>query len=290
MTIQLAVPPNLQDPSASHSTSLTESADPKIITHTRVLISTNQSPTLPTLSSLLPSPLDNSSQPEPNTNTGSRIIAALPFHPSLSNPTPIEILLRKPRPRLFFPLLSLSEPLAQVFRGTSFVEFPTVHIWSRDDWETALRDGSVAVVPPAVVDQRGMKRKSDDEIPVPESGIGSVINDQTQDRDLTTTITAADQVDTSVDLTKAEVKKPKMAPSGTGRTSGTGLLALGGYASDSDDQIDEDEDGDEEEEEEEEEVVVGGDNAMKLDDEVTVTEEDIQMMRVLGAAAAADIE
>lgn len=283
MTIQLAVPPNLLDPSASHSTSLTESADPKIITHTRVLISTNQSPTLPTLTSLLPPPLDNSSQPKPNTDTGSRIIAALPFHPSLSNPTPIEILLRKPRPRLFFPPLSLSEPLAQVLRGTSFVEFPTVHIWSRDDWETALRDGSVAVVPPAVVDQRGMKRKSDDEIPVPESGMGSVVNDQTQDRDLTTTITAADQVETGVDLTKAEVKKPKMAPSGTGMTSGTGLLALGGYASDSDDQIDED--GDEEEEEE-----VGGDNAMKLDDEVTVTEEDIQMMRVLGAAAAADME
>lgn len=192
----------------------------------------------------------------------------LPFHPSLSNPTPIDVLLRKPRPRLYFPPLETSLPVAQVLEGTSFVEFPTIQVWTKRDWEAAVGDGSVYVVPPSI-GERGLKRESESEpqddrrdqqsrsVPsIAEEGAGGSTGiHQLPPRPLA--------------KVESEVKKPKMSSTSTG----TGLLALGDYASDSD--LDSNSNPDDQEMKEE---------------EMQVTEEDIRVMRVLGAAAAADME
>lgn len=101
-----------------------------------------------TLASLLP------------TSSAADHVLALPFHPSSNHPTPIDILLRKPRPRLFFPPLTLDVMLQDAFRGMSWVEFPTLHVYSRANWEASVARGEVAIVQP-LLPTRGEKRKED---------------------------------------------------------------------------------------------------------------------------------
>lgn len=197
-------------------------------------------------------------------------MVVLPFHPSLDNPTPIDILLRKPRPRLFFPPLNPKEEIKNVFRGMSFVEFPTLHVWARDDWEKAVQEGTVAVVQPDPVPEgSGEKRKlneglpvsatNNDHLPATDSSTPSIENQQERSPIMETTRAV-----------QHEIKKPKLS------SGGAGLLALGDYESDSDDQIEEE---------------LGGDETIDGPDRnVEISEEDIRMMRVLGAAAAADME
>lgn len=120
-----------------------------------------------------------------------------------------------------------------------------------------------------------MKRKWGEPIPTPNLETGpetTVVNQETHDTDsIPATTTTVKQGMVKQAMVKQEVKKPKVT------SGGNGLLALGEYESDSDDQIEEDL-GDAGEMDEDAEV------------EVEVTEEDIQLMRVLGAAAAADME
>lgn len=212
LTIQFQIPQDLFESNTS--------SELKTINHLRVL-SAHPTQELPSLSSLLPP-----------TISSTEVTVLLPFHPSYSNPTPIDILLRQPRPKLFFPPLQIDKPLEEVFRGMGWVEFPVLRVMSRADWERELKEGRVAIVPPA-------------------EGIGRVEKRQ-------------------IDEGWAGRKKMKQDPveEVMGVVEGTpvvpmGLAGLKEYESDGD-EVDE---------------VVGEE----------VTEEDIKIMRTLGAAAAADM-
>jgi hypothetical protein len=153
LTIQLSIPESLisHTDSGSKAGSSTESLNGvKTINHLRVLFaspSQSDSEPLPTLASLLP-PLS------------SKVVLVLPFHPSIDIPTPIDILLRHPRPRLFFLPLDANITLEQAFRGMSWVEYPVIQVMSHSEWEEKMRQGSVAVVPvKKEVEGRGEKRE-----------------------------------------------------------------------------------------------------------------------------------
>jgi hypothetical protein len=165
LTIQLSIPESLisHTDSGSKAGSSTESLNGvKTINHLRVLFaspSQSDSEPLPTLASLLP-PLS------------SKVVLVLPFHPSIDIPTPIDILLRHPRPRLFFLPLDANITLEQAFRGMSWVEYPVIQVMSHSEWEEKMRQGSVAVVPvKKEVEGRGEKRER---VEVEEVGRGHV--------------------------------------------------------------------------------------------------------------------
>lgn len=196
----------------------------------------------------------------------------IPFHPSHANPTPIDIILQKPRPQLFFTPLDATKPLSEAMKGMSFVEFPIIHIWSKRDWESAIAEKRVAAIPPAVA------------VPVIKRKWGAPLTILNNDPEGNTTSDLPVEQDgmevrgEEVRLGRegaGEVKRPRLAS-----TAGSGLLALGNYDS-------EDEDEGEEEggqaEDEVEGLVMGDEH----DEEVT--EDDIRLMQVLGAAAAADM-
>jgi len=212
LTIQFQIPQNLLEPNTS--------SDLKTINHLRVLYA-HPTQELPTLASLLPP-----------TISSTEVKILLPFHPSYSNPTPIDILLRQPRPKLFFPPLEMNKPIEDAFRGMSWVEFPVLRIMSRVDWEKELSEGRVAVVPPAEGIGRVEKRQIDD-------GWGGR-KKMRQDGG----------IEGAVEGPPAEGAVSVAVPAG--------LAGLGEYESD-------EEAGEE------------------------VTEEDIKIMRTLGAAAAADM-
>jgi len=209
LTIQFQIPQNLLESNTS--------SELKTINHLRVLYA-HPTQDLPNLASLLPP-----------TISSTEVVVLLPFHPSYSSPTPIEILLRQPRPKLFFPPLAVDSVLQEAFRGMSWVEFPVLRVMSKVNWEKELKEGGVAIVPPAEGIGRVEKRQIDDgwggrKRMKPDGGFGG----------------AADTV--------------SAVPAG--------LAGLGEYESD-----------------EEVDKVVGEE----------VTEEDIKIMRTLGAAAAADM-
>ena len=211
LTIQFQIPQNLLE--SNTSTEL------KTINHLRVLYA-HPTQELPTLSSLLPPALGE-------------VVILLPFHPSYSNPTPIDILLRQPRPKLFFPPLDTDKPLEEVLKGMSWVEFPVLRVMSKIDWEKELGEGRVAVVPPA-------------------EGIGRIEKRQIDDGWAGRKKMRQDEGNLGVIEGPPAVAVP------------AGLAGLGEYESD----------------EEVDEVVGAGEE---------VTEEDIKIMRTLGAAAAADM-
>jgi hypothetical protein len=218
LTIQFQIPQNLLE--------LNTSSELKTINHLRILYA-HPTQDLPTLSSLLPPPISSA-----------ELVVVLPFHPSYSNPTPIDILLRQPRPKLFFPPLAVDQPLEEVFRGISWVEFPVLRVMSRIDWEKELKEGRVAVVPPAEGIGRVEKRQIDDGW----GGRKKIRQDP------------AEGIVGAVQGPPAEGVVSVAVPAG--------LAGLGEY--ESDEEVDE---------------VVGEE----------VTEEDIKIMRTLGAAAAADM-
>jgi len=212
-----------------------ESSETKVMNHLRILYA---SPTtdLPTLSSLLPPPLK-----------AEHIVLLLPFHPSYSNPTPIDILLRHPRPRLYFPPLTTDIGLEEAFRGTSWVEFPVLTVMAKGEWEKKMREGVVAVVPISQ-GERGEKRKFE-----PTRMTPTVAQSQGGDGE----------------------KKPKLF-------AGGGLAGLGDYDSASEGEVEEVTEGLD---------VVGAedDDGHGDGDEMVITQEDVEVLHALGAAAAADM-
>lgn len=216
LTLQFQIPQDLLEPHTS--------SELKTINHLRVLYA-HPTQDLSTLASLLPSPISSA-----------EVVVILPFHPSYSNPTPIDILLRQPRPKLFFPPLAVDEPLEQIFKGMSWVEFPVLRVMSRIDWEKELKEGRVAIVPPAEGIGRVEKRQIDD-------GWSGRMKMRQDERTVGV-----------VEGPPAEGAVSVVVPAG--------LAGLGEY--ESDEEVDE---------------VVGEE----------VTEEDIKIMRTLGAAAAADM-
>ncbi|WVR05752.1 hypothetical protein IAU60_002777 [Kwoniella sp. DSM 27419] len=126
MTIHLTAPESLLDPT------MTTFAQ-RIIPHQRVLVATKDSDkaTLPTLTSLLPTPIEAAH------------VFALPFHSTSSRPAPEHL----PDQRLFYPPLEPGLPLAQVLRGTAWVEFPMIEVVSRQAWDQGLSKGTIGIIP-----------------------------------------------------------------------------------------------------------------------------------------------
>jgi hypothetical protein len=224
LTLQLQIPQKLLDANQ-------KSTELKTINHLRILyasplstIPITEVQDLPTLSSLLPT-------------LSVPVVLLLPFHPSYSNPTPIDILLRQSRPKLYFPPLQLDCTLEEAFKGMSWVEFPVLRVMRREDWEKELAEGRVAIVLPA-------------------EGIGRVEKRQIDDG-------WAGRKKSKVDVDLGgTVSTPAGSTSVTGlNDNGTpaGLAGLNDYESDEEDAGEE------------------------------VTEDDIKLLRTLGAAAAADM-
>ena len=210
-----------------------ESLDSKTLNHLRVIYA---SPTaeLPTLSSLVPPPIQ-----------AGDIVLLLPFHPSYANPTPIDILLRHPRPRLYFPPLTMDIGLEEAFRGMSWVEFPVLTVMAKGEWQKKMREGVVAVVPSSI-GERGEKRKFD---PTPMA--------------------------TDTPPSEGGEKKPKTS-------AGGGLAGLGDYDSASEGEVEEETEGLD---------LVGAedDDGHGEGGQMVITQEDVEVLHALGAAAAADM-
>lgn len=47
----------------------------------------------------------------------------------------------------FYPPFSATEPLESALSGTSFLEFPTIHVFLRQDWDRRVAEGRVLVLP-----------------------------------------------------------------------------------------------------------------------------------------------
>ncbi len=121
LTVQLSVPPNLlklEDKAA---------LGPKLISHPRVHFAHPDQTSLPTLASLLPPHLKVAD-----------IILALPFDFSAIRHTPPSFY-DNPRAKFFYPVLDTAKSVAENLRGTLWVEFPTIRVISRKEWEGMLR-------------------------------------------------------------------------------------------------------------------------------------------------------
>lgn len=150
--MHLSIPATLLDPSASPSDT------PRLTTHPRVLFA---SPTesLPSLASLLPPSL-----------TPEHVVLALPFYPSPARrmsdvqTTPAEP--GSSRPKLYFPPLDPTKPLAAVLKGTAWVEFPILHVVPKTEWEEGMKGRKIVLVPLAEPrgrdDMRGEKRAGEE--------------------------------------------------------------------------------------------------------------------------------
>lgn len=125
------------------------STSPRLYLHPRTLLTDPKKNPLPTLRSLLP-PLIT---PSPD------IIYLLPFFPSPARPAPIptdEAPSSRPS-KLFFPPLNPDLPLVDIFKGTAWVEFPTIHIMSEANWKTGLGEGKYGIVELAQPRKRGLE-------------------------------------------------------------------------------------------------------------------------------------
>ncbi|GHJ85701.1 hypothetical protein NliqN6_2103 [Naganishia liquefaciens] len=95
-----------------------------------------------------PSPPQESSDAETN-QAPQGLVFTLPVYdpPSSLDPAPPPpAVLPTPVPRFYSPLHA-TDPLRCVLRDTSFLEYPSIHVFLVPDWEARVRDGRVAVVP-----------------------------------------------------------------------------------------------------------------------------------------------
>lgn len=155
MTVQLSVSPAVLDPGSSAT------GPPKMFTHHRALAD-HPTADLPTLSTLLDQGPSSSAAPaagaaasnpdagptsESSPKKSQNAVFLIPFYPSPARPLPEDITTRVPRPRPFFPPLDGSKPIAAVLKGTAFIEFPTIHVVSREVHDADLKAGKIALVP-----------------------------------------------------------------------------------------------------------------------------------------------
>jgi len=140
--VQISVPRELVEP---------DKTGHKSITHSRVAvppIATGGDSTLAAL--LLPEMADV------NVDT---LVFAMPYH-SLDRE---EV---APKGEKYFPPMNPNIPLIDAFRGTAFVEHPTIHVMKKEVWAERLRKGEVVEMPLAIRDapdnsRTGEKRKAD---------------------------------------------------------------------------------------------------------------------------------
>ena len=104
------------------------------ITHSRVTVAALNT-NLPTLSSLVP--------PELLSETAN-LVLAIPYHiPSSDESThPASSLAQ-----YYFPPLEMTTSVEEALRGTCFVEFPTIHLYLRKEWDEKVERGKIVVMP-----------------------------------------------------------------------------------------------------------------------------------------------
>ncbi|KAK8865814.1 hypothetical protein IAR55_000961 [Kwoniella newhampshirensis] len=196
LTVHISVPLSPFDSTSATTTD-------KVTAHSRVLFAASDSTPLPTLSSLLPPPVNE---------TLSGLISALPFHSTPSCPAPDHT----PGQKLFYPPLDASKPLAEVLRGTAWVEFPVIHVMTKKFWETSLDNGTVKVVP---LSQGRMQTR--------DSGWGAKRR-----------VAVVEESEKGDDESVKKAKTIAAALNITGSAPAEGLMALGEYESDVEDDED----------------------------------------------------
>ena len=69
-----------------------------------------------------------------------------------------------PKGNRFFPLLNPSLTPAEALKGTAFVEFPTIQVMPKSDWEDKVSKGEVVILPfhHRQNTKAGVKRKAED--------------------------------------------------------------------------------------------------------------------------------
>ena len=104
----------------------------RTISHSKALLATSKPQDLPTLSSLLPLNIVETS-----------LVLALPYLSGEMDASSNS----QPGTRLFFPPLDQASPLSQALRGTSFIEFPTIQVFTLEAWTSILFKGLVKIMP-----------------------------------------------------------------------------------------------------------------------------------------------
>ncbi|OCF33303.1 hypothetical protein I316_05044 [Kwoniella heveanensis BCC8398] len=253
LTVNFIIPTNLLEgnpasPSSSGPTSF------KTVNHTRVLFASNNSTstTLPTITSLLPKEL-----------ASTPIVLLLPFHSTPSQLAPEHT----SGQQLFYPPLDPFKALNEALKGTAWIEFPVIQVMERERWEDGSQKGDMAVVPlieplVSVRDAGWGKRKAvAADASIVTNGGGAEINANAEE--------------------PGEAKRAKL-DSGADGGGGVGLMALGDYVSDDED------DGSASESEYHE--VVGHE---ELNDvgaaDMDVGEPPIEVLQAVGAALIADL-
>ncbi|WWC66548.1 uncharacterized protein I206_100451 [Kwoniella pini CBS 10737] len=231
------------------------SCNVKTIVHPRVLFSTSdtaKSNPSPTLLSLTNIPL-----------TSTKVVHVLPFYSTPTRPAPEHTQGQK----LFYPPLDSSKPLPEVLKGTSWVEFPVIEVLDRIEWDEGLKNGVIVIVPLSepVIAGRNVARTRDNGWG--KRKVDSIDNGQNDD--------------TSTKVKEVDTKKPKV--------NIEGLMALGDYDSESEDEAGEiGESG----EEIEDQVPLGEDvDAMgqaEEDNEIG-DEPSVEVLQAVGMALAADL-
>lgn len=119
LTVQLVLSDELKPPNGSN-----------MVNHPRVAFPPPSGPPA-TLPSLLPAELGGRED----------LVCVLPYHTSQH-----EGISSIPGQR-FFPPLSTTLPLIDALRGTSFVEFPIVRVFTQTEWNAKVKRGEVVVLP-----------------------------------------------------------------------------------------------------------------------------------------------
>ncbi|OCF73633.1 hypothetical protein I204_05476 [Kwoniella mangroviensis CBS 8886] len=185
-------------------------------------------------------------------STSSNIIYVLPFQSTPSRPAPDHTKGQK----LFYPPLDLLKPIAEALSGTSWVEFPIIEVMEKTTWAEGIQQGEFVVVP---LSERPIALRSKD---------SGWVKRKVE----------------NVDIQEDRAESPKKA-----KIDGKGLMALGDYGSDDEDDVDDDLDDQEEEDDD-----VADDSTLEGDEDLEQEEADseepsIEVLQAVGAALAADL-
>lgn len=177
-----------------------------------------------------------------------------------------------PGARRFFPPLDGTTPLEKALTGTAWVEFPTVHLYARAEWDAAVAAGEVVVVQKhAPADN---KRKADADADA-VAAVAEAEDAGEAGEDVKAVGADADEHGPSK---KARTDTATATTAATAALDGHGLVGLGAYG-DSDEESDDDGD------EAADEAVGGDEDADEHGGDITLAPE---MAAALGAALVAD--
>lgn len=136
LTIQVTLSPN-----TLRSIDAGDNGKPPASTtiHSRVLFASTSQTDLPTLESLLP----------PSIQAEQHVIAMM-YTPQTTNRDVDTNAIDGPSAlpsKSFFPPFEANQPLQQVLKGTTFVEYPTAEVYTKSEWNDRIAEGSFSILP-----------------------------------------------------------------------------------------------------------------------------------------------